>query len=81
MGPVVSIYNDGLHDLFIAHKSAHTIWQLRNGRVTKIFGSLHGEAGHINGEVDGDLVGTTLDGSTWLRFEPAIPTGNQSCPE
>ena len=54
---MAGIYSDGFHDIFIAHKSAHTIWQLRNGQVAKIFGSLHGEAGHINGKIEADIVG------------------------
>ena len=69
MGPVSAIYQDGFHDLFVANKAGNNIWQLRNGQVIKIFGSLHNEGGHINGEVDGDVVGSTADGTTWLRFD------------
>lgn len=55
--------------MFVAHRKSHNIWQLRNGQVIKIFGSLHFEAGHIDGEVDGELLGTTKDGTTRLRFD------------
>lgn len=66
-GPVTRIYPE--QDLFVAHRKSHNIWQIRGGRVKKIYGSVHGEAGHLNGVDLADSMDPKIDGTNSLRFD------------
>lgn len=54
---------EGYRDIWIAHRKHHLIWQIRDGRVFKIFGNKNDEAGLRDGDIDAELSMTALDNS------------------
>eukprot|EP00656_Telonema_subtile_P001935 TRINITY_DN1083_c0_g1_i5.p1 TRINITY_DN1083_c0_g1~~TRINITY_DN1083_c0_g1_i5.p1 ORF type:complete len:698 (-),score=169.35 TRINITY_DN1083_c0_g1_i5:100-2193(-) len=54
-------------DMFLADRKHHLIWQLRQGRVFKIFGNKNSEAGLKDGDVDDEEV---VDGNEILFDSP-----------